>query len=542
MLIMKYLFSFVLLFSISQLSAQYISSVTTPDSTTELSIDTSLSEYHLAQTITAEDLKKHLSIIASDEYGGRETGEPGNLMASEYIANHYDSLNIPKIVGDSSYYQNVQFTWTKWDYTEMNINGTRFRHLWDYLAFPTRNESIDSIVDDEIVFLGYGIDDPNYSDYKKRKVKDKVILIFEGEPVNKDSISWITKTDSMSTWTTSIDRKLEVAKSKGVKLVLIISNDIKRMLAENRRFLLGAKMELGDLTNREIKGANHCYISTKVAQALWGDKEKKVIKSRDRSKKKGKAKEVKMKADFKVFMRKKFSTLESRNVAAYIEGTDKKDEIVVVSAHLDHIGQRGGEVYNGADDNGSGTSALLEMAEALSIGKEKGISPRRSILLLNVTGEEKGLLGSAYYADKPLFKLEDHVVNVNVDMIGRLDEKYKDNEEYIYVIGSDRLSTDLHKINETVNHDKSRLTLDYTYNSEADPNRYYYRSDHYNFAAKGIPAIFFFSGVHEDYHRTTDTVDKILFDKMELVTRHIFYLTWELANREERIVVDGEVK
>ena len=197
--------------------------------------------------------------------------------------------------------------------------------------------------------------------------------------------------------------------------------------------------------------------------------------------------------------------------------------------------------YNGADDNGSGTSSVLEMAEAFSMAKELGAGPRRSVLCLMVTGEEKGLLGSEYYSENPIFPIASTVANVNIDMVGRVDEKYKDNPNYIYVIGSDRLSSDLHVINESVNQKYSQITLDYQYNDENDPNRYYFRSDHYNFARKGIPAIFFFNGTHEDYHRITDTVDKINFEKMEKVSRHFFHTAWELANRDERIIVDGEV-
>ena len=215
---------------------------------------------------------------------------------------------------------------------------------------------------------------------------------------------------------------------------------------------------------------------------------------------------------------------------------------MVISAHYDHLGKTGNDIYNGADDNGSGTTTVLEMAQAFALAKDMGVGPRRSVLCLLVTGEEKGLLGSEFYSENPLFSIENTVVNVNIDMVGRVDKKYENNPNYIYVIGSDRLSTDLHKINEDINQKYSHITMDYQYNSEKDPNRYYYRSDHYNFARKGIPAIFFFNGTHEDYHRITDTVDKINFDKMEKVGRHFFHTAWELANREERIVVDGVVE
>ena len=151
-----------------------------------------------------------------------------------------------------------------------------------------------------------------------------------------------------------------------------------------------------------------------------------------------------------------------------------------------------------------------------------------------VTGEEKGLLGSEYYANHPIFPLEKTITNLNIDMIGRLDEHHPDNGEYVYLIGSDMLSQDLHNISEQVNDTYKHLDLDYRYNGEDDPNRFYYRSDHYNFAKHNIPVIFYFNGVHEDYHKSTDTIDKIIFEKVENISQLIFLTAWELANRDER--------
>jgi len=157
-----------------------------------------------------------------------------------------------------------------------------------------------------------------------------------------------------------------------------------------------------------------------------------------------------------------------------------------------------------------------------------------------VSGEEKGLLGSEYYSDNPIFPLENTVANLNIDMIGRVDEAHKDDPNYIYLIGSDKLSTELHTISEDANKMYTNVALDYTYNHPDDPNRFYYRSDHYNFAKNGIPVIFYFSGVHEDYHQPTDTPDKIMHEKMEPIVRLVFHTAWELSNREQRIVVDVE--
>lgn len=228
--------------------------------------------------------------------------------------------------------------------------------------------------------------------------------------------------------------------------------------------------------------------------------------------------------------------VQTENVIAIIEGSKKPEEYLVISSHLDHIGIHDGEINNGADDDGSGTVSLLEIAEAFQLAVEAGKGPKRSIIFLHVTGEEKGLLGSKYYTDNPLYPLENTIANLNIDMVGRTDPKrVNDNPNYIYLIGSDRLSMELHEISEEVNKATVNIDLDYTYNAHDDKNRFYFRSDHYNFAKNNIPVIFYFNGTHADYHRPTDTVEKIEYDLMETRARLIFATAWELANREERI-------
>ncbi|WP_308426752.1 M28 family metallopeptidase [Mesonia mobilis] len=230
---------------------------------------------------------------------------------------------------------------------------------------------------------------------------------------------------------------------------------------------------------------------------------------------------------------------DSENVVAFIKGSEFPEEIVVISAHYDHVGMDAeGNIYNGADDDGSGTVSILEIAEAFKEAQDDGYQPRRSILFLHVTGEEKGLLGSDYYTKNPIFPLENTVTDLNTDMIGRIDPKHEDNPNYIYLIGSDKLSTQLHELSEEVNNKYTQFDLDYTYNDENDPNRFYYRSDHYNFAKHNIPVIFYFNGTHADYHQPTDTPDKIEYDLMARRAQLIFYTAWEVANRDERLVVD----
>lgn len=229
---------------------------------------------------------------------------------------------------------------------------------------------------------------------------------------------------------------------------------------------------------------------------------------------------------------------DSENILAFIKGSEKPDEIVVVSAHYDHVGIKKGEVYNGADDDGSGTVALLEIAQAFELAKKDGYGPKRSILFLHVTGEEHGLHGSRYYSENPIFPLEKTIADINIDMIGRRDTNHKNSNNYIYLIGSDYLSTDLYNICEDANKKSVNLVIDYTFNDKNDSNRFYYRSDHYNFAKNGIPSVFLFNGVHADYHQKTDEVSKIEFDALCKRTQLAFSIAWELANRENRPFVD----
>jgi Zn-dependent M28 family amino/carboxypeptidase len=230
----------------------------------------------------------------------------------------------------------------------------------------------------------------------------------------------------------------------------------------------------------------------------------------------------------------------SQNVIAYIEGGEFPEEVIIISAHSDHEGYTDTEIFNGADDNGSGTAAVMEMAQAFQKAALDGYRPKRSVVFLHLTGEEVGLIGSRYYTQHPVFSMQNTVANLNIDMIGRVDDDHKDDENYIYVIGADRLSTELHYISEEANAQFTNLELDYKLNSDSDPNRYYYRSDHYNFAQKGVPVIFYFNGEHEDYHEPTDTPEKINYTLLEKRTKLIFATAWYLANSEKRIIVDQD--
>lgn len=229
---------------------------------------------------------------------------------------------------------------------------------------------------------------------------------------------------------------------------------------------------------------------------------------------------------------------DSQNVIAYIEGSEFPEEYIYITAHSDHEGIVDGQIYSGADDNGSGTAAVLEIAEAFKKAAEEGNGPKRSIVFLHVTAEEIGLHGSRYYTRNPIFPIKNTVATLNIDMIGRVDDNHTENENYIYLIGSDRISTELHFIAQKANSTFTNLELDYAYNDVKDVNRYYYRSDHYNFAVKGIPVIFFFNGEHEDYTQPTDTADKINYPLLSQRTKLIFSIAWYLSNSKNKLTAE----
>lgn len=240
---------------------------------------------------------------------------------------------------------------------------------------------------------------------------------------------------------------------------------------------------------------------------------------------------TKQKSYFQYFSFGKINPRKSFNVAGFLKGTDLAHEYVILSAHYDHLGIGKEGIFNGADDNASGTSTLLELARIFSKLKKEGYPARRSIIILFFSAEEKGLLGSEFFTDNPPVPLQNIITDLNVDMVGRIDEKHQklNQKNYVYIIGSNFISNDLHDINEKINQNYVKIPLDYEYNSKLDKLRLYYRSDHYNFAKKNIPIIFYFSGLHEDYHKITDTYDKIMYDKTLKIAHLIFGTAFYLA-------------
>ncbi len=468
----------------------------------------------IANTITEDDLFDRLTVLTSDSLEGRETATEGQRKAAAFIAAQFKEYGLQPIVSETnskSYFQRFPLQKSEWGDVYVRSGTTKLINGVDMLNIGTA--SISEEMTAEAIFIGdlnQAMDKLKSGDYK-----DKIIAV-----TGQDSRSWLST-------------RIQFANAN-VKGVLIFGGDsdiqFKIGVERYKNYATEPRLSTKIEGDQETQGLFVFVVSPDAAEDVFGASIEELMVAASGSE------HPKTNINFKVERTTK--EVMTENVLGFLEGTDKKDDVLVVTAHYDHLGKRGDVIYYGANDDGSGTSAVLEIAQAFSEAKRKGMGPRRSILFMTVTGEEKGLLGSEYYTDHPVIPLSRTVANLNVDMIGRIDAAHANNENYIYVIGADKLSQELHLISEKANKDYTNLELDYTYNDENDPNRFYYRSDHYNFAKNNVPIIFYFNGVHADYHRPTDTIEKIAFDKMTTITKLVFFTAWEIVNREDRIKLD----
>ncbi len=469
-----------------------------------------------AKGITMGDLKKHLTIVAGPEMEGRETAMEGQRKAAAYLEAEYKKMGL-KPGNGNSYQAAYPLYQLELVSSSLSVNGRPFVADKDYAA------SVGAIAGGnntytEVVFAGYGISDSTRNDYDNLDVKGKIVLVLDGMPGGTGNAN--------PRGAGSIFAKMATARSKNVAGILVVSKAFPRTNPSQTKGNMS-------LTKPTTEPASAITISEDVASALLGRMSKLTIDQMAALNKGVYRSELKINAE------KKVNELESTNVIAVLPGTDKADEYVFITSHYDHEGIINGQIYYGADDDGSGTVSVLEIAEAFAAAKKKGDGPRRTMVFMNVSGEEKGLLGSRYYSEHPIFPLEKTSVDLNIDMVGRIDPTYKgDSMNYVYVIGDDKLSSDLKPITDEVNKKYSNMELDRRFNDPKDPNRFYYRSDHFNFAAKGVPVIFYFNGTHRDYHRPTDTVEKINFDVMEKRARLIYHTAWVIANKDTMLKRD----
>jgi hypothetical protein len=478
------------------------------------------------KTINADDLKKHLFVLAGPEMEGRETATPGQQKAAAYIETQFKNIGLKTGNGESYqlYYPVFQDSLAS---ASIEVNGKRFEVNKDFTVNLTSNYS-SSLMTSEVVIAGQGVHDSSRNDYAGLDVRGKIVLVFQAPPPPPPSGGSNGGGGRMRMFNPYAVQEA-AAKNGAIAVFQVQSTGARRSnISRGNQYVNGFKKSILP---------NLYQINDAIAEAIIG-KDYAAVKEGAAS---GKADTHTYAANVAVEFQKIVRKNASSNVVGFLEGTDKKDEFLVLTAHYDHLGIRDNQtIYYGADDDGSGTVSIIEIAEAFAKAREAGKGPRRSIVFMTVSGEEKGLWGSAFYGDHPIYPLEKTTANLNIDMIGRRDPKRKtgDSTNYVYVVGDDKLSSDLKPISESVNAKYTKLELDYKYNEPNDPERIYYRSDHFNFARKGVPVIFYFNGTHADYHRPTDTPDKIDYPQMAKRAQLVFYTAWEMANREEMLKRD----
>lgn len=499
----------------------------TPNDTAESAVAADPAPIY-AGSITEQELRDHLFTYASDEFEGRSTGKEGQKKAVQYLKAQYEAMGVPGAVDEDTYFQDVPLEMSKLPEGSISIGDKTYDNGSGFVSFSPITQEFN-----QVVFAGYGVEEGDYSDYRDLDVKGKVVLIRSGEPMNEDGTFVLSGTKEPTKWSNlseGLGKKVDLLTEKGAAAILYY--DPKNYSRYKRSFDYMKDHNSGRTRLKKDEETSAIVVVNEELASM-------VFENIDNA-----TGNQMLDTSISFNLESSSEPIKTENVVAIIEGETKPNEYIVISSHLDHVGiGTDGQIYNGADDDGSGTVAMLEIAEAFKEAKKNGQGPARSIVFLHVTGEEIGLLGSKYYTDiEPLFPLENTVANLNIDMIGRIDPKRDGDRNYIYLIGSDKLSTELHEISEAINEKYTNITLDYTYNDENDPNRFYYRSDHYNFAKNNIPIIFYFNGTHDDYHQPSDTPDKINYDLLKNRARLVFHTAWELANREDRIVVDKAAK
>jgi hypothetical protein len=505
-----------------------------------------------SKAINPDNAYKHLSILASDAYEGRETGTKGAWMAADYIRDYFKSLGLKAPV-NGSYFQKIDLVNVTLKESHLTVNGQPKEYQKDYLVSPSLiSDKGFTFSTNELVFIGYGIKKDSYNDFTGTDIKGKVVIMFNGgDPTLKPG----ARIDRAA-YRATLEARAKYFAENNVKAIVLIDPAVDRITENTKQTLKNGRVMVKTNAAIEAQKQNDIpRISVSVALAnellkasntTVADLQKKITDSQ------APASQV-LNVPFSASAAKTETPVRCENVLGYLEGSDPvlKKEVLILTGHYDHIGletdpNAKDKVNNGADDDGSGTTGVLLMAKAFTDAKKAGKGSKRSILFMTVVGEEKGLWGSEWYSEHPVFPVENTIADLNTDMIGRTGEEYlgkPDSANYIYSIGSNMLSSDLGKLSEQVNATYTKMKLDYKYDDPKDPEQIYYRSDHYNFAKLGIPIIFYYDGMLlQDYHKPGDEVSKINFPLLAKRAKLTYFTAWELANRAKRPAVDMDGK
>lgn len=512
-----------------------------------------------AQTITAKQISDYLYFLASDAMAGRDTPSSSLDITAEFIKMNLSRWGFKPAGDNGTYFQKIALRRDVIDAanTSVEVGGQKFAYGEDFIRVSGNNTGALSSA--PVVFVGDGwmVKSKNLNPYQGIDVKGKLIAVYsEGMPTQQSLVplpAGVTAADLKGQRGTDWADVVAYARANGAAGVVVLPSkflrenwsDIRQNFGRNRTYV---EKFAQSAPTTPAAAPSVFLVSPKMAETLFDGETGNPLNNTAKTSfdlNTGK------KINFNVVV--KPETIWTQNVVAIWEGSDAvlKNEMVAVGAHYDHVGTNPNapgedKIWNGADDDGSGTTGVLSIAEALAKASKR---PKRSILFVWHAGEEKGLWGSRYFTQFPTVDLKNVIAQLNVDMIGRSKKAGDANpknaelsgENEIYVIGSKMMSTQLGNTSESVNNSFLKLNYNYKYDDPDDKNRFFFRSDHFNYAQKGIPIIFWFDGVHEDYHQASDTPDKIDYNKMEKVSRTIFLTMWELADAKARPAVDKQL-
>lgn len=514
--------------------------------------------------ISADFMKKHLSVFAADSFRGREAGTRGEDMAADYLAEQYRELGLSPAGDNESYFQRFTLNATQSDSVVFSLYKTegQSKTLISRSTASTKSTAnfirrfggSDSLRG-QVVFAGFGINDkPRKVNHLQGKdLKGKWVMVFQ-------EIPHVVEGDTLVDPSIGGRARFRSIMERGAEGILAIPEASSKEFQSVARQMRSSYGEISNmrLAYREDKSGSsgthnigYNIVNPELAAEMLGLKRQSAL---DKYRQKlisniqdFQPEELKYTLSHIPYSSEK--SIQSKNVVALYEGADPelRDEVVVLTSHYDHLGvgrpdSTGDRIYNGADDDGSGTIGLLNIAHAFAEAGEDGVKPQRSILFLHVSAEEKGLLGSRFYSDHPVFPMDKTVANINTDMIGRIDARHEKRgvEEYSYIIGAEIISSELDSLIKAANRRSGQIELSKRYNDLQDPNQFYRRSDHWHFGRKGVPFVFFFTGIHEDYHRPSDEVHKIRFDKMTEIVRTMYASAVLIANAEQAPEVDNQ--
>jgi hypothetical protein len=512
-----------------------------------------------AEQITAAQLKDYLTFIASDEMEGRDTPSRGLDTTAKFIAMNLSRWGFKPGGDDGTFFQKIALRRYKINpsATRAEMGAQSFSYGTDFLASASSGTSSPSggSASGSLVYVSHGwvIKAKNINPYEGVDVKDKIMIVAGGN-LPKGVVFSDLENGKVGV---DYDSPMSYGTSHGAKGIIFIPNvngltnwERSRQLAVTQgsqpvveRFQQNSRASTLPIITASLGMLDAIFRGEQVNGAEIF--RRRIIDEPGAAFALAPAKVM----SFTVSSIKE--TVGTQNVVGIWEGSDPvlKNEYVAIGAHYDHVGvgtPAGGDaIFNGADDDGSGTVSVLAMAEAFAHNPR----PKRSIILIWHCGEEKGLWGSRYFTENPTVPLNQIVTQLNIDMIGRSKPEGNTNRRNaelsgpneIYVIGSKMMSTELGALSDRINQSYLNISYNFKYDDPKDPNKFFFRSDHYNYARRGVPIIFYFDGEHEDYHRPGDEVSKIDFRKMEKVSRTIFLTGWEVANLSARPKIDKQL-